>query len=59
LVVWAFGGRWSDKSGKVVIDSPETIKALGTEGLNGTFAPGTLSCSTRATTRRSSTGRSR
>lgn len=43
-LVWAFGGKMADKSNKVVIDSPETIRALeyGKE-LYGTFAPGTLS----------------
>jgi multiple sugar transport system substrate-binding protein len=42
--VWAFGGKMVDKSGKVVINSPETIKALeyGKE-LYSTFIPGTLS----------------
>jgi multiple sugar transport system substrate-binding protein len=43
-LVWAFGGKMVDKSGKVVINSPETIKALeyGKE-LYSTFIPGTLS----------------
>lgn len=43
-LVWAFGGKMVDKSGKVVLDSPETIKALeyGKE-LYATFIPGTLS----------------
>jgi multiple sugar transport system substrate-binding protein len=43
-LVWAFGGKMVDKTGKVVIDSPETIKALeyGKE-LYATFIPGTLS----------------
>ncbi|MFT3721602.1 ABC transporter substrate-binding protein [Pseudorhodoferax sp.] len=43
-LVWAFGGKLVDKSNKVVIDSPETIKALeyGKE-LYATFIPGTLS----------------
>jgi multiple sugar transport system substrate-binding protein len=43
-LVWAFGGKMVDKSGKVVLDSPETIKALeyGKE-LYSTFIPGTLS----------------
>jgi multiple sugar transport system substrate-binding protein len=43
-VVWAFGGKMVDKSNKVVIDSPETIRALEyAKELYGTFAPGTLS----------------
>ncbi len=43
-LVWAFGGELVDKSNKVVIDSPETMKALeyGKE-LYATFIPGTLS----------------
>src|SRR6476659_2503437 len=43
-LVWAFGGKLVDKDNKVVIDSPETIKALeyGKE-LYATFIPGTLS----------------
>src|SRR3954454_8778123 len=43
-VVWAFGGKLVDKDNKVVIDSPETLKALdyGKE-LYATFIPGTLS----------------
>src|ERR1700712_1384612 len=43
-LVWAFGGKLVDKSNKVVIDSPETQKALeyGKE-LYATFIPGTLS----------------
>ena len=27
-LVWAFGGKMVDKTGKVVLDSPETVKAL-------------------------------
>src|SRR6266850_66159 len=43
-VVWAFGGKMVDKSGKVVLDSPETIKALEySKELYATFVPGTLS----------------
>src|SRR6185436_1776051 len=43
-LVWAFGGKMVDKTGKVVIDSPETIKALEyAKELYGTFVPGTLS----------------
>ena len=43
-VVWAHGGKMVDKSGKVVIDSPETHKALEyARELYGTFVPGTLS----------------
>jgi len=42
-LVWAFGGKLVDKDNKVVIDSPETIKALEyVKELYGTFAPGTL-----------------
>ena len=42
-LLWAFGGKMADKSNKVVINSPETIKALEyAKELYGTFAPGTL-----------------
>jgi multiple sugar transport system substrate-binding protein len=43
-LVWAFGGRMVDEKNNVVINSPETIKALeyGKE-LYQTFVPGTLS----------------
>jgi multiple sugar transport system substrate-binding protein len=43
-LMWAFGGKLVDKDNKVVIDSPETIKALeyGKE-LYANFIPGTLS----------------
>ena len=43
-LIWAFGGKLVDKNNKVVIDSPETLKALeyGKE-LYATFIPGTLS----------------
>ncbi len=43
-LVWTFGGKLVDKDNKVVIDSPETLKALeyGKE-LYSTFIPGTLS----------------
>ncbi len=43
-LVWTFGGKLVDKDNKVVIDSPETLKALeyGKE-LYATFIPGTLS----------------
>src|SRR3982751_7066666 len=43
-LVWAFGGKLVDQNNKVVIDSPETGKALeyGKE-LYATFVPGTLS----------------
>jgi len=43
-LIWAFGGKLVDTSNKVVIDSPETLKALeyGKE-LYATFIPGTLS----------------
>jgi multiple sugar transport system substrate-binding protein len=43
-LVWAFGGKLVDKDNKVVIDSPETIKALEfAKEMYGTFVPGTLS----------------
>ena len=43
-LVWTFGGKLVDENNKVVIDSPETQKALeyGKE-LYATFIPGTLS----------------
>ena len=43
-LVWSHGGKMVDNNNKVVINSPETIKALeyGKE-LYGTFVPGTLS----------------
>ena len=43
-LVWSHGGKLVDKNNKVVIDSPETLKALeyGKE-LYPTFIPGTLS----------------
>ena len=43
-LMWAFGGKIVDKDNNVVIDSPETIKALeyGRE-MYATFVPGTLS----------------
>jgi multiple sugar transport system substrate-binding protein len=43
-VVWAFGGKLVDQNNKVVIDSPETLKALEyAKELYATFVPGTLS----------------
>ena len=43
-IVWAHGGKLVDANNKVVIDSPETIKALEyVKELYSTFAPGTLS----------------
>ncbi len=43
-LLWAFGGKVVDKDNKVVIDSPETLKALEyVKELYGTFVPGTLS----------------
>ena len=43
-LLWAFGGKMVDKNNKVVLDSPETIKALEyAKELYGTFVPGTLS----------------
>ena len=43
-LLWSHGGMLVDKNNKVVIDSPETLKALeyGKE-MYSTFAPGTLS----------------
>ena len=43
-LIWSHGGMLVDKTNKVVIDSPETLKALeyGKE-MYATFAPGTLS----------------
>src|SRR4029079_15437541 len=43
-LIWAFGGKLVDQNNKVVIDSPETLKALdyGKE-LYANFIPGTLS----------------
>jgi multiple sugar transport system substrate-binding protein len=43
-VVWAFGGKMVDDKNNVVINSPETIKALEyAKELYATFIPGTLS----------------
>jgi multiple sugar transport system substrate-binding protein len=43
-LVWGFGGKLVDTSNKVVINSPETIKALEfAKELYPTFVPGTLS----------------
>ena len=43
-LLWAFGGKLVDKDNKVVIDSPETIKALEyARELYANFIPGTLS----------------
>ena len=43
-LVWAFGGKLVDQNNKVVIDSPETLKALEyAKELYATFVPGTLS----------------
>jgi multiple sugar transport system substrate-binding protein len=43
-LMWAFGGQLVDKNNKVVIDSPETLKALEyAKELYATFIPGTLS----------------
>ncbi len=43
-LMWAFGGKIVDKDNKVVIDSPETLKALEyAKELYPTFIPGTLS----------------
>jgi len=43
-LVWTFGGKMVDEKGKVVINSPETIKALEyAKQLYENFVPGTLS----------------
>jgi multiple sugar transport system substrate-binding protein len=43
-LMWAFGGSLVDKNNKVIIDSPETLKALEyAKELYATFVPGTLS----------------
>lgn len=43
-LLWAFGGKLVDQGNKVVINSPETIKALEyAKELYATFVPGTLS----------------
>jgi multiple sugar transport system substrate-binding protein len=43
-LVWAFGGKLVDKNNRVVIDSPETLRALEyAKELYSTFIPGTLS----------------
>jgi multiple sugar transport system substrate-binding protein len=43
-LVWSFGGKLVDDSNKVVINSPETIKALEyAKELYASFIPGTLS----------------
>lgn len=43
-LIWSFGGKLVDANNKVVIDSPETIKALEySRELYQTFVPGTLS----------------
>lgn len=43
-LVWTFGGKLVDKNNKVVIDSPETLKALEyAKELYVNFIPGTLS----------------
>ena len=43
-LMWAFGGQLVDKNNKVVIDSPETLKALEyAKEMYPTFIPGTLS----------------
>lgn len=42
--LWAFGGNLVDKSDKVILNSPGTIKALEyAKALSDTFAPGTAS----------------
>lgn len=43
-ILWAFGGKLTDEKNNVVINSPETIKALEyAKELYPTFVPGTLS----------------
>ncbi len=43
-LIWSHGGQLVDRNNKVVIDSPETIKALEyAKELYATFIPGTLS----------------
>jgi multiple sugar transport system substrate-binding protein len=43
-LLWAFGGKMVDERNNVVINSPETIKALEyAKALYATFIPGTLS----------------
>jgi multiple sugar transport system substrate-binding protein len=43
-LLWAHGGKVVDANNKVVLDSPETVRALEyARELYGTFAPGTLS----------------
>ena len=43
-LMWSHGGKLVDKDNKVVIDSPETLKALEyAKELYATFIPGTLS----------------
>ena len=43
-LIWAFGGSLVDKTNKVIIDSPETLKALEyAKELYANFVPGTLS----------------
>ena len=43
-LVWAFGGKLVNEKNQVVIDSPETLKALEyAKELYPTFVPGTLS----------------
>jgi multiple sugar transport system substrate-binding protein len=43
-LLWAFGGKVVDANNKVVLDSPETLKALEyAKEMYATFVPGTLS----------------
>jgi multiple sugar transport system substrate-binding protein len=43
-LLWAFGGKMVDEKNNVVINSPETVKALEyAKALYATFIPGTLS----------------
>ena len=43
-MLWAHGGNLVDKNDKVIINSPETVKALEyVKALYDTFIPGTAS----------------
>ena len=43
-LIWAFGGKLANEKNEVVLNSPETIRALEyAKELYGTFVPGTLS----------------
>jgi multiple sugar transport system substrate-binding protein len=59
-LLWSHGGKLVDKNNKVVIDSPETIKALEyAKEMYASFVTGhAVAGWTRTTTRPSSTARS-